>query len=593
MYYNNDFKKVSVDKPIKYSEDFLYNKYLELKKINKMDMPYNEYLKHTGFYKKRFEYGLFCPYKNIDIEILECFEPLPNDSYDGERCLFSNYSFLDKEILNISPLIYDDMKKTNIYDINELRKIFDWIVDYSSEIIYKTEYISTGMTADMYMDEHIYITPPNLKDTIYVNPICGKDKQLLIDQLVFDILFEKYYDDQGEYTIEDYCYTICNEYPDLAEYYDKDYDYSTSNSKQDLKTSINGMRQTIELHIKRLANTKDKIGIRTLGFDLDDYIAKLKLRSNSYKNVTSKNMVKSTFSRQFLDYVFFSYISFPNFEEKKTDTGRYKKKMLILKRQREQTYGLEDKNRSYDDFIIDNKIYDDFIDTFTTGLNTDDEAYFQKTMQFYNLETEHRLEYLYNISVDLANHKFDKMEIDNYFCLSQRFTPHVSYPQIKDNKLIISSNKPIYKFMLLHDEYYQKQLFNNKDFKMKISYMLNRRIRAKSFEIFKYFYNFTSNDYKQISEFIKGNYNLLGYYNEKGFVKGYYNPDKIWQHINSFKNKDFENTEIINSLKSSNFIMDNNKTYSSDEIKNIVNRLILLNIKMNETLFPKTKLKNN
>lgn len=43
-------------------------------------------------------------------------------------------------------------------------------------------------------------------------------------------------------------------------------------------------------------------------------------------------------------------------------------------------------------------------------------------------------------------------------------------------------------------------------------------IRAKIYELFKYHFNFVSNDYDEISDFIKAHYNILDYHD----------PNKIW-----------------------------------------------------------------
>lgn len=530
---------------------------------------------YRGFQYSLVEFG--------EKNILECMENISKYLSFDERCLFSDYYFLDKDILNIAPIKYKELKKTTIVDINTLRKELDWIIDYSGKLIYMDEIAYTGISNSMYLDKDLNPLEKTTTGIGVITPISEKDKELLIDQLIFDILFEKYLDDEGEMTLEDYCYAICLKFPELASYYDKNYDPSGPNSKQDLQNSIKAMRQIIDEHIENYSSANNEMHVLMFGVLKDDFVDLMNARSNTYKNIKNIEENKVTKPRVFWDNVFLQHVSFPNLDAKKTNTGRYSKRKLILRRQFEGTYDLKNSNRKYDDFIIDNKIYGDFIDVLTTGVDLDDKTYFENTMLFYTLETEHRMEYIYNLSIDLANNNFDEIELGSDFCLSSRFDPFVSQPEIVDNKIRALATKKYYKSMLLHNKYYQEQFFNNKELKIKASFMFNTRIRAKSFEIFKFYYNFVSNDYSQMNAFIKDHYNLIGYYKDTEFVKGYYNPDKIWKYVDSFKNKNFENEEIISSLKDSNFFIDNNKTYNNEEIAAIIKRLILLNIKSNES----------
>jgi hypothetical protein len=161
--------------------------------------------------------------------------------------------------------------------------------------------------------------------------------------------------------------------------------------------------------------------------------------------------------------------------------------------------------------------YDKFVEkAFIPSDNGKD--YFHKTMSYLNLESSYRLEFTYKLAERMSKNNVDSIDNCNFILAKNQAV--VCVPTVIVNgkkeelifykkKLKYNSMPLIYKAWLNESGYKVSDMSSHNPF-----YLYNwlNFIRIQTYELFQYHYQFLSDDYCSISDFIKEKYNLLEEY---------------------------------------------------------------------------------
>ena len=207
---------------------------------------------------------------------------------------------------------------------------------------------------------------------------------------------------------------------------------------------------------------------------------------------------------------------------------------LITYKQYKRNF-VRDSNTGYDRFIQEFKDYDRFISFIAPNENDDDKKYFYKSMDYYNLEIYKRVDFIYKLAVKMEEKNIPY--IDKYHFAVRRFHPIINRYYIEDNKAYPHKIYKYYRPMLLIENKWIEENVCEYESPWYI-WQIYHLARAKSYEFFKYLCEFSSDDYHDISEFIRNQYNIVGYHV----------PSKEWNYI------DEENSEKLNKIQIKNVI---------------------------------------
>ena len=229
----------------------------------------------------------------------------------------------------------------------------------------------------------------------------------------------------------------------------------------------------------------------------------------------------------------------------KTDRKRYKhewdylyyNRYMITARQYDRNFGLDRVKRSYyyGHFDKDFKAYDHFAERLLPKDSDKSYEYFRKSMDFYHLERYKRLDYIYKLAVKME--RIGLTDITREHFLVKRFHPCIFCPLMdNENNSLRYDDKLKYYLPLLfiEESWLKKEKLDNQP--LFDEYNL---VRAKAYELFKYHFEFMSEDYDDIVGFIRTHYNLSNYHTQK---KEWYNLDKPSRN----QTKRIQNADIIN-----------------------------------------------
>ena len=450
----------------------------------------------------------------------------------NEMIFINDYSNVNREIIvlkdNIIELGKSKFKKT-ISSINDLKKFLMKITEYVQQMFQKNRFYSWGVTNS---PDDILCDPFNglLYNFFVINPEYYK---FFINQLAFDILFDKHIEDAPKMTLNEYC--------DKYVYYDwqisiiaqlkelKDEFKDVPNSEKDRKrndflykescksilekakkANYNQMIEEIEREVRIKSNPALIKDVESLGIKPYAYLKYLKEKS------TKK-------PKWVWDYIYYN--------------GNDK---LITSKQYRRIF-VRDSNFSYKRFVSALNDYDRFVETTFNPEEGNNKDYFTKSMEYYYLEMYKRLDFAYKLSERLEN---IDINIDKDHFLVKRFHPKVASFNICEGSLYCHYKKhKYYRPLLFIEETWQKRLpdiLNGKEYNPFLDDSI-KLFRGKVYELFKYHYNFVSDDYEDISNFIRKDYNILAYHEK----------NKIWKdfegEITPAHKKRIRHMEMINT----------------------------------------------
>lgn len=408
----------------------------------------------------------------------------------------TDYSRLDKKITwfkdNDTKILYRENNRKKITSIDELKNAFKELILISIKILCQH-------------DESALYAPSYYTDFSYLN------SELLINQLVFDILFDKYLHEAEKITRYNYA-------QNMSKLLSGDKYYYCDAINKELER---GMRK----EYNKIKEPKHKQEIEWLGVDADKYI---NFYNPKIKNNLTKN--KPIYKWDSL-YINNSHNINSNI-----------KRGTILNKQYSRKLTRNNRNYSYEEIIEDFNEYNNFINKLLPIENESVHKYFNMSMRYYALESYKHIDFIFKFVNFMSN--IGITEIDKQHFLIKRFTPQVLVPYIKNNEVKCSYNTKYYRPLLLVEEALKKEMQDNKglfgydfcaDILSKYQY-----VRAKTYELFKYHMEYISSDYNDIKKFISESYNM----------RSYHESNEVWKVIDGKKwnNMDIETQRQLKKI---------------------------------------------
>lgn len=424
-------------------------------------------------------------YKNESLRHImangEFFEFFPSSGHP----MIVSYRKIDKEILPDEKegkyVFSNTKKKKKLYSIKGLKMGFDQLLNAEEEIINRHGKYNVGIDLD-----NTILSNAEIIELPFRIDISDEDRELIINQLVFDILYNKY----------------CRESPlmTLRQYSIYQGQYSWSGEQTDGKLRIEAIRRCLSNALKKqtaVYNSQDlRDEIMELGVNPDVYFQYFNQLSASFSSGKRQAIQKRP--KVIWDRIFYNangkLITSKQFDRSFSKNGNYSHMALV---------------KLFDE-------YDGYIDEVFMQPTASSKDYFLKSLDFYSLEIYKRIDFIYKLAVRLGNS--NSSVIDKKHVLVRQFHPKVCDVIEHDGLVDFIYNRTAYyrPILLLEDHWQQKELYNepmHKDRWEKYYF-----IRAKVYELFKYHFQFVSDDYDDISDFINRHYNILQYHE----------PKKIW-----------------------------------------------------------------
>jgi hypothetical protein len=388
-----------------------------------------------------------------------------------------DYSYLDKKIY-IPPdgdIMYtnDPKKKHEISTLSELRSMIGSFIEL------ELQSIQGDVSVSNFPDN--YFAPVITIPSFFQIKIRPEDRELFVEQLMFDVLAWKYIEESPQMTLRQYSLT---------------HSHDISDEVTDVNLHVDAVRKSMKSAISRQVNTMNNPAIRAdiakLGFDPDRYFEHLTQPNKPFKS--DKKKPKTT-----LDNIYYN-------GAQNLITGKQYARSFIKGANYSRARIIE----MFDD-------YDRFVHNKFMGESENSKDYFEKSLEFYFLEIYKRIDFMYKLAVRLEGS--DAPSIDKEHPLVKRYHPIVLVARDSDGQLGFVEKHKYYRPMLMLEERWQKEELykRNSYFNSLIGHHM---LRAKVYEAFMYHCRFASNDYDEISTFIRDHYDVLSYHE----------PNKKWIH---------------------------------------------------------------
>lgn len=392
-----------------------------------------------------------------------------------------SYIRTNKDIIvnkKVNQFVFSDTKKKKkLYSIKELKMVFDELLNTEEGIINRYGKYNVGIDLDNTILSNAEIIEPAFQINIQ-----DEDRELLINQLIFDILFDKY----------------CNESPlmTLQQYSIYQSQYSWSGKPTDKKLRTETTRKCLSNALKKQTAIYNSLRneIIEMGINPEQYFEYINQKSTNFSD--GKRLKKQEKPKIIWDYIFYNA------------NGK-----LITSKQFDRSFN-KNRNYSHMDLVDLFNIYDGYIDEVFMQPTANSKDYFLKSLDFYSLEIYKRIDFIYKLAVRLENSSV----IEKKHVLVRRFHPKVCDVIEQDGLVDFTYNRTAYyrPMLLLEDHWQQKGLYNEAIYEDK--WQKYYFIRAKVYELFKYHFQYISDDYDDISDFISKHYNILRYHE----------PNKVW-----------------------------------------------------------------
>lgn len=407
------------------------------------------------------------------------FESDNNDMYlfdmvdESGETLFTDYHLMKKEIRLImgedgynSGKIEGEKKRKKISTIIELQNV---LKDYLNKVKIILENNTLKIAGPITELEGVDVLTPVLSNVSYYFDCSKLNMDLLVEQLVLDILFDKYLKEAEKMTLHTYANKM---------------NMMMNGNINSENTIYKKMRDSMEYDYNLMKYSELREELIELGIDLEKYDKRYRTENNSIK----KN------PKYIWDYLFYN---------------RY---MITYRQLRRQP--MRDSNTSYETLISDLRNYNNFVKKLLPIENESPHKYFEKSMEYYYLESYKRIDFMLKLAETMP--RMGITEIDREHFLVKRFHPRVLVPVEKDSKLYLICSKNNYYRPLFQVEdtiHKQMQSEDSSDHIVYAGQLLKYNIvRAKTYEIFMYHNEYVSSDYKDIKNFIQKCYNMRSYH---------------------------------------------------------------------------------
>jgi len=397
-----------------------------------------------------------------------------------------SYKKIDKEIVpdkKEGKYVFSHIKKKKeLYSIKELKKWIDELLNVETGIMNRHGKYDAGIDLNNTIFANAKIIAPPFRIDI-----SDEERELLINQLIFDVLCDKY----------------CKENPlmTLRQYSIYQSQYSWSGEQEDENFRIEATRKCLSNALRKQTAVYNSPWSRDeiveLGVNPDVYFEYFNQLSTSFSSGKRPKIQKKPKIKW--DYIFYNangkMITSKQFDRSFSKNGNYTHKALV---------------KLFDE-------YDGYIDEVFMQPTINSKDYFLKSLDFYFLEIYKRIDFIYKLAVRLENSNLPV--IDKKHVLVRRFHPKVCDVIEHDGLFeFVYNNRTAYygPMLLLEDHWQQNESYNDPMHEDK--WQKYYFIRAKVYELFQYHCQFISNDYDDISDFINKHYNILQYHE----------PKKIW-----------------------------------------------------------------
>lgn len=458
-------------------------------------------------------------------------------------CLITDYSWLYNNIIvseeNMVTL-GKNKEKNKIPSIGSLKEKLRALIQYNIKIFHEfspVNYLYHDVGTIRLSSHHPRFSP-KLK---YYSDFMEINMDLLVDQLIMDILYEKYMNDSPPMTRWEYAHHISNKlYHDSA-----DKMIQVNRCTNNINTALESV---MKKHKYRISKKKYNAQLKALG-----------VRPSKYHLYYSEKMLQNSVRKKakvMWDYLYYNSCTYPedlvtdeNYEESK------RQRISITAMQYRRRLTRKGNNYPYKQIIEDLQKENDFINKMFFSRCSSDQDYFTNIMDYYRFELYKRIDFMFKFIDKMPAMGITPEEIDKDHFLLKRFVPNVLRLYVKKKGLTYGIRKKYYTPLLIIEEKIHRNIIENPidevddymDLLTKYQYL-----RARTLELFRYHFTFDSSDYSEFKDFLNQNYNLFEYHNS----------NKIWQNING---RDFD-------------------TFDTDEKKMIKNKINLF-FSLNDIFF--------
>ncbi len=405
-----------------------------------------------------------------------------------------------------------EKKRTRATSIDELKNVFKGLVRkviYSYKYNTVLEYLPSSVS---YESGGIVIKP---KDMFY-----EIEEPLLVNQLIFDILVDKYLKEAEEMTRFGY-----------SKYISK----MLSDDNYLLTEGINkalerGMKQYYDM--MRYSQLRGQLVMLSI---IPDKYAE-------YYNPKMEDNLEKKKPKYVWDYLYYNHNQNFYFDDEDFDSKKHRGTITYRQYRRQLTR--EGRNYSYGDFVDELNKHKEFVRKLLPNDNEQPKKYFVKLMDYYLLESYKRIDFIFKLINVLP--QLDGTEIKKEHFLVRRFYPLVLIPYEKENKLEFGYKYKYYRPLFLIEDIIQEKMVKDNLNQVFYEDLLSRYqyVRARAYELFKYHYEYISSDYKDIKDFICQSYNMRSYHESNDIWeiiegKQWINMDKETQKTIKMLNKHF------------------------------------------------------
>ena len=446
----------------------------------------------------------------------------------GHLRLITDYQRLDREIIsgtNGGICLGGSLTRKEINSIAELRAAFEEIISAVIQILNQVNELS-GLNQLDTLDEldepnnldeiitatkiPVFITDGNdgwFSPTRFTFPafdLNNSEKKLLVEQLVFDILFDKYLDESEQMTRSGYATIMAKKL------------YTDLNQINDCARSINeNLTRGMKLHYNMMKHSSLRKQLEMLWIDPDKYgeYYNPKMRENSKRK-------KPKFIWDYFYYNFGRNLKSPasdNDDHPNSKRGRD----TITSKQYKRQFTKESRNYPYQEIIEDLKSYNALVSKLLPTENAHYKKYFHMSMDYYVLESYKRIDFMLKLISFLSPAKIN--EIDKEHFLVKRFHPLVLVPYVANGELCYGAKYNYYRPLFIVEDELLKEIQKDDapDSKYGIKLQRYHIIRAKAYELFKYHGKFNLTSYEDIEVFLQQSYNM----------RQYHESTEIWKTI--------------------------------------------------------------
>lgn len=418
-------------------------------------------------------------------------------SYIVDYHRLNNKIILSDDLMNLR---FNEVKyRTKITSIDELRDSFESLISAAVQILKKS---SKNLMSDI-LEIKGY---RGLFSSVDIHDFRYLKRNLLAEQLVFDVLFDKYLSETKEMTRSNYSKDmsklLCNNV----------YSYCDTINKE--------LERGMEVYYNMMKYSELRSELELLGVIPDKYA--------EYYNPRMKDNLKKKKPEYVWDYLYYNHSH------------------KILKRQYRRQLTRNSRNYSYEEIINDLKEYNGFVKKLLPSENESVNKYFNMSMRYYALESYKRIDFMFYLADFMLKTGMDEINREHF--LIKRFTPCVLVPVVENNEIQFYTKYKYYRAPLMIEKELQKEIRKDSfvDFRYYADQLsMYQYVRAKAYELFRYHGEFISLDYSEIKKFI------FQYYN----MRTYHESNEVWKVIEGKRWKDL-NDEIRRNLKKifNNFI---------------------------------------